>query len=85
MNYYIFKNTWHQFSNKIVFVLCSTRSLAEACSDGDVPAVKKMLQEGSSVHETTEEGESLLSLACSAGYYELAQVRILERHTTPAA
>ena len=27
-----------------------------------------------SVHETTEEGESLLSLACSAGYYELAQV-----------
>ncbi len=28
-----------------------------------------------SVHETTEEGESLLSLACSAGYYELAQVR----------
>ena len=27
-----------------------------------------------SVHETTEDGESLLSLACSAGYYELAQV-----------
>ena len=29
-----------------------------------------------SVHETTEDGESLLSLACSAGYYELAQVRL---------
>ncbi|XP_076074995.1 ankyrin repeat and KH domain-containing protein 1-like isoform X3 [Mytilus galloprovincialis] len=50
------------------------RSLAEACSDGDVPTVRKLLHEGGSVHETTEEGESLLSLACSAGYYELAQV-----------
>lgn len=46
----------------------------EACSDGDVGTVKKLLTEGRSVHETTEEGESLLSLACSAGYYELAQV-----------
>ena len=26
------------------------------------------------MHEMTEEGESLLSLASSAGYYELAQV-----------
>ncbi|XP_061191259.1 ankyrin repeat domain-containing protein 17-like isoform X1 [Saccostrea echinata] len=51
-----------------------SRSLAEACSDGDVPTVRKLLHEGGSVHETTEEGESLLSLACSAGYYELAQV-----------
>ncbi|KAL5013362.1 hypothetical protein ScPMuIL_007632 [Solemya velum] len=51
-----------------------TRSLAEACSDGDVPTVRKLLHEGGSVHETTEEGESLLSLACSAGYCELAQV-----------
>nr|CAD7425873.1 unnamed protein product [Timema monikensis] len=51
-----------------------TRSLVEACTDGDVPTVRKLLTEGRSVHETTEEGESLLSLACSAGYYELAQV-----------
>ncbi len=36
--------------------------------------MRKLLDEGRSVHETTEEGESLLSLACSAGYYELAQV-----------
>lgn len=50
------------------------RSLVEACTDGDVGTVKKLLTEGRSVHETTEEGESLLSLACSAGYYELAQV-----------
>jgi ankyrin repeat domain-containing protein 17 len=52
----------------------SDRSLVEACSDGDVGTVRKLLTEGRSVHETTEEGESLLSLACSAGYYELAQV-----------
>lgn len=51
-----------------------TRSLVEACSDGDVSTVRKLLTEGKSVHETTEEGESLLSLACSAGYLELAQV-----------
>lgn len=38
--------------------------------------VRKLLTEGRSVHETSEEGESLLSLACSAGYYELAQVSI---------
>lgn len=52
----------------------SSRSLAEACSDGDVNAVRKLLDEGRSVNEHTEEGESLLCLACSAGYYELAQV-----------
>ncbi|XP_015425098.1 PREDICTED: ankyrin repeat and KH domain-containing protein 1 isoform X9 [Myotis davidii] len=51
-----------------------TRSLAEACSDGDVNAVRKLLDEGRSVNEHTEEGESLLCLACSAVYYELAQV-----------
>ncbi|BES92174.1 multiple ankyrin repeats single kh domain [Nesidiocoris tenuis] len=50
------------------------RSLVEACTDGDVGTVRKLLTEGRSVHETTDEGESLLSLACSAGYYELAQV-----------
>lgn len=50
------------------------RSLVEACSEGDVGTVRKLLTEGRSVHETTEEGESLLSLSCSAGYFELAQV-----------
>ena len=43
------------------------RSLAEACLEGDVSAVRKLLEEGWSVHEPTDEGESLLSLACSAG------------------
>lgn len=61
----------------MIFLLNRCRSLAEACSDGDVPTVRKLLHEGGSVHETTEEGESLLSLACSAGYYELAQVFLI--------
>ena len=30
-------------------------------------AVRKLLEEGWSVHEPTDDGESLLSLACSAG------------------
>ena len=47
----------------------------EACNEGDISKVRKLLDEGRvSVHDTTEEGESLLSLACSAGYFELAQV-----------
>ena len=44
----------------------------------------RLLDEGRvSVHETTEEGESLLSLACSAGYYELAQV--MQTYAMPTA
>ena len=53
----------------------SGRSLVAACSEGDIGRVRRFLDEGRvSVHETNEEGERLLSLACSAGYYELAQV-----------
>ena len=49
----------------------------EACNEGDISKVRKLLDEGRvSVHDTTEEGESLLSLACSAGYFELAQVSL---------
>ena len=56
-------------------VASAFRSLVEACNEGDIGKVRKLLDEGRvSVHDTTEEGESLLSLACSAGYYELAQV-----------
>ena len=54
----------------------------DACNEGDFSKVRKLLDEGRvSVHDTTEEGESLLSLACSAGYYELAQVRLLHKYT----
>lgn len=69
--------TCHSGSNCSSLVIFS-RSLAEACSDGDVNAVRKLLDEGRSVNEHTEEGESLLCLACSAGYYELAQVHETE-------
>lgn len=36
--------------------------------------VRKLLGENSGINEGTDDGDSLLSLACSAGYYELAQV-----------
>eukprot|EP00094_Tigriopus_californicus_P009181 TCALIF_08851-PA protein Name:"Similar to Ankrd17 Ankyrin repeat domain-containing protein 17 (Mus musculus)" AED:0.38 eAED:0.38 QI:0/0.53/0.37/0.75/1/1/16/0/2553 len=56
------------------------RTLVEACTEGDIKKVQKLLHEGRvSVNDTTEEGESLLSLACSAGYFELAQVLIAMR------
>lgn len=41
--------------------------------------MKKLLDEGRSVHETNDDGESLLSLACSSGYYELADVLLRMR------
>ena len=54
--------------------------MVEACNDGDISKVRKLLDEGRvSVHDTTEEGESLLSLACNAGYFELAQVLLAMR------
>lgn len=49
---------------KIFFVHC----LIVSCS----PA-------GHTIQEATEDGESLLSLACSAGYYELAEVLLRMR------
>lgn len=61
-----------------------SRTLAEACSEGDVRAVRELLDEGRNVNEVTEEGESLLSLACASGYCELAQVRGLSEAGTHA-
>uniref|UniRef100_A0A336L5G5 CSON003381 protein n=1 Tax=Culicoides sonorensis TaxID=179676 RepID=A0A336L5G5_CULSO len=51
-----------------------SRSLLAACSDNDMTTVRKLLGENSGINEGTDDGDSLLSLACSAGYYELAQV-----------
>ncbi|XP_062555858.1 ankyrin repeat and KH domain-containing protein mask-like isoform X3 [Armigeres subalbatus] len=51
-----------------------SRSLLAACTDNDVNTVRRLLGEGNSLNEATDDGDSLLSLACSAGYYELAQV-----------
>lgn len=36
--------------------------------------MRKLLIEGNTLNDATDDGDSLLSLACSAGYYELAQV-----------
>jgi ankyrin repeat domain-containing protein 17 len=51
-----------------------SRTLIAACTDNDVNAVRRLLVEGNSLNDATDDGDSLLSLACSAGYYELAQV-----------
>lgn len=55
------------------------RSLVEACTDGDICTVRRMLDEGRNVNEVTDEGESLLALACASGYYELAQLLLAMR------
>lgn len=59
---------------KQLLTIFNFRTLVDACHDGDVSAVRQLLTEGGSVHETSKEGVSLLSLACSEGYYELVQV-----------
>ncbi|XP_030375768.1 ankyrin repeat and KH domain-containing protein mask isoform X4 [Scaptodrosophila lebanonensis] len=55
-----------------------SRSLVAACTDNDVNTVKRLLCKGNvnlnDASASTDDGESLLSMACSAGYYELAQV-----------
>lgn len=53
-----------------------TSTLAEAVTNGDIVAVKRLLEEGRNVNEVTETGESLISLAASCGYFELTQVII---------
>lgn len=50
------------------------RTLVDACTRRDVQAVRNLLQTGWSANDTTDEGESLLSLACSSGQYELVEV-----------
>lgn len=52
-----------------------SRKLIAAYADNDINTVRRLLGDGSNtINEGTDDGESLLSLACSAGYYELAQV-----------
>ncbi|XP_071954118.1 ankyrin repeat domain-containing protein 17-like [Antedon mediterranea] len=47
---------------------------ASYMEDSDKTAGATIFDDEKAIHETTEEGESLLSLACSGGYFELAQV-----------
>lgn len=56
----------------------SLASLTQACSSGNVEAVRVLLKQGDA-REGADDGDSLLSLAASAGYYELCQV-----HVSPA-
>ncbi|XP_055381299.1 ankyrin repeat and KH domain-containing protein mask isoform X2 [Condylostylus longicornis] len=51
-----------------------SRTLIAACTDNDVNTVRRLLGKGNIDIDSTDDGESLLSMACSAGYYELAQV-----------
>jgi len=48
-------------------------SLTQACTSGNVEAVRVLLKQGE-LREGADDGDSLLSLAASAGYYELCQV-----------
>lgn len=66
-------NKWN--SSFLFFFSLLSRTLIAACADNDVNTVRRLLGDGSNtINEGTDDGESLLSLACSAGYYELAQV-----------
>lgn len=59
----------------IFFCRIFSQTLIAACTDNDVPTVRRLLSKNTvSISESTDDGESLLSMACSAGYYELAQV-----------
>ena len=66
-----FQNIYINFPRHLpstCIILCpGIHSLANACLEGNVNAVRKLLEQGWSVHDSTDEGESLLSLACSAG------------------
>ena len=53
-----------------------SRALVDACTTGDVVAVQQLLSGGWSANDATDDGESLLSLACSSGQLELAEVSL---------
>lgn len=61
-------------SNKSGGASTLSHSLIAACSEKDLTTVRKILNDNSTACDGTDDGDSLLSLACSAGYYELAQV-----------
>lgn len=54
-------------------VTCSVNLLVDACNQGDIETVREFLNEGR-IDSLTEEGESLLSAACSAGCYFLVEM-----------
>jgi ankyrin repeat domain-containing protein 17 len=61
-------------TNQLVQSTCNAHQFS------DIQALQQLLgQAGQGIHETTEDGETLLSLACSAGYFELAEVLLRMR------
>ena len=54
-------------------VACSVNLLVDACNQGDIDTVREFLNEGR-IDSLTEEGESLLSAACSAGCHFLVEM-----------
>lgn len=54
-------------------VTCSVNLLVDACNQGDIETVREFLNEGR-IDSLTEEGESLLSAACSAGCFFLVEM-----------
>jgi hypothetical protein len=44
--------------------------------ESDLVAFRRLIEDGHSIADLSEEGESLISLACQSGYLELAQVRL---------
>jgi len=50
-------------------------TLTQAYNSGNVEAVRVLLKQGD-LREGADDGDSLLSLAASAGYYELCQVHV---------
>lgn len=64
-----------KFFSSIFMFRNFSKTLISACTGNDVSTVKRLLgsNKNFSLNET-DDGESLLSMACSAGYVELAQV-----------
>ena len=54
-------------------VTCSVNLLVDACNQGDLETVREFLNDGR-IDSLTEEGESLLSAACSAGSFFLVEM-----------
>lgn len=54
-------------------VNCSVNLLVDACNQGDIETVREFLNEGR-IDSLTDEGESLLSAACSAGCFFLVEM-----------
>ena len=58
----------------LLFSSTGLLSLAQACTSGNVDAVHSLVRLGYDIHAGTEDGESLLSIAASSGFYDICEV-----------